>query len=69
MRLKYRDRRAHGSSEEAHPKVQTEATDRSLSRHVSHPLRKSARVKVPNLLLFSTAGFAGGAFGSTVAVC
>jgi len=35
MRLKHRDRRAHGSAEEAHLQVQTEASDRSLSRHVS----------------------------------
>ena len=52
MRLKLRDRHAHGSAEEAHPQVQIEASDRSLSRHVSHP-RKRARVKVPSLLLFS----------------
>jgi len=52
MRLKHRDRRAHGSAEEAHPQVQTEASDRSLSRHVSHP-RKRAPAKVPSLLLFS----------------
>jgi len=52
MRLKHRDRRAHGSAEEAHPKVQTEASDRSLSRHVSHP-RKRALVKVPILLILS----------------
>jgi len=42
MRLKHQDRRAHGSAEEAHPQVQTEASDRSLSRHVSH-LRKSLK--------------------------
>jgi len=52
MRLKHRDRRAHGSAEEAHPQVQTEASDRSLSRHVSRP-RKRAQVQVPSLLLFS----------------
>ena len=52
MRLKYGDRRAHGSAEEAHPQVQTKASDRSLSKHVSHP-RKRAPVKVPSLLLFS----------------
>jgi len=38
--------------QEAHPKVQTEASDSSLSRHVSHP-RKRAAVKVPDFLLFS----------------
>jgi len=43
---------SHGSAEEAHPQVQNEACDRSLSRHVSHP-RKRAPLKVPNLLLFS----------------
>jgi len=52
IRLKHPDRRAHGPAQEAHPKVQTEASDRSLSRHVSHP-RNRAQVKVPNLLLFS----------------
>jgi len=52
MRLKHRDRRAHGSAEEAHPKVQTETSDRSFSRHASHP-RKRAPVKVLSLLLFS----------------
>jgi len=52
MRFKHRDRRAHGCAEEAHPKVQTEASDKSLSRHVSHP-RERAPVEVPNLLLFS----------------
>jgi len=36
----------------AHPQVQTKASDRSLSRHVSHP-RKRAPVEVPSLLLFS----------------
>jgi len=52
MRLKHRDRRAHGSAEEAHPQVQTEASDRSLGRHVSYP-RKRAQVEVPKLLNFS----------------
>jgi len=52
MCLKHRDRRAHGSAEEAHPQVQNEACDRSLSRHVSHP-RKRAPLQVPTLLLFS----------------
>jgi len=53
MRLKHRDRRPHESAEEAHPQVQTEASDRSLSRHcVSHP-RKRAPVNVRTLLLFS----------------
>ena len=52
MRLKHRDRRPHESAEEAHPQVQTEASDGSLSRRVSHP-RKRAPDKVPNLLLFS----------------
>jgi hypothetical protein len=52
MRLKHWDRCTHGSAEEAYPQVQTEASDRLLSRHVSHP-RKSAPVKVPNLPLFS----------------
>jgi len=52
MRLKHWDRQAHGSAEEAHPQVQTEASDRTLSRHVSHP-RKRAPVKVRTLLLFS----------------
>jgi len=52
MRLKRQDRRAHGSEEGAHPQVQTEASNRTLSRHVSHP-RKRAPVKVPSLLLFS----------------
>jgi len=52
MRLKHRGRCAHGSAEEAHPQVQTEASDRSLSRHVSHP-RKRAPVKVSSLFLFS----------------
>ena len=52
MRLMHRNRRAHGSAEEAHPQVQTETSDRSLSRHVSHP-RKRAPGKVPSLLLFS----------------
>jgi len=69
MRLKHRNRRAHGSAEEAHPQVQTEASDRSLRRHVSHP-RKRAPVMVPSLLLSAgAAGFAGGALGSTVSVC
>ena len=52
MRLKHWNRHVHGSAEEAHPQVQTEAGDRSLSRHVSHP-RKRAPVKVPSLLLLS----------------
>jgi len=52
IRFQHRDRRAHGSAEEAHPKVQTEASDMSLTRHISHP-RKWAPVEVPNLLLFS----------------
>ena len=52
MRLKHRNRRAHGSAEEAPPQVQTEASDRSLSTHVSHP-RKRAPFKVPSLFLFS----------------
>ena len=66
MRFKHRDRRAHGLAEGTHPKVQTEASDRSLSRHVSHP-RKRAQVKVPTLLLFTAgaAGFACGVLGST----
>jgi len=51
MRLKHRDRRAHGSAEEAHPQVQTESSDRSLSRHFSHP-RRRAPVKVLKLVLF-----------------
>jgi len=51
MRIKHQDRRAHGSAKEAHPKVQNEASDRSLSRHVSNS-RKRGQVEVPNLLLF-----------------
>jgi len=51
IRLKHQDRCAYGSAEEAHPQVQTEASDRLLSRHVSHP-RKGSPVKVPSLLLF-----------------
>ena len=52
MRLKHQNRCALGSAKEPHPQVQTEASDMSLSRHVSHP-RKRAPVKVPSLLLFS----------------
>ena len=67
--LKHQNRRVHGSVEEDHPQVQTEASDTSLNRHVTNP-RKRSPVKVPNLLLFSNAvGFAGGALGSTVSVC
>jgi len=53
MRFKHRDRRACGSAKEAHLKVQTEASDRSLYRHhdASHP-RKRGLVEVPSLLLF-----------------
>jgi len=71
MHLKQQDRRAHGSAEEAHPKVQTETSDRSLSRHVSHP-RKMGPVKVSKLVLLlsaGAAGFAGRALGLTVSVC
>jgi len=53
MRFKHQDMGAHGSAEEAHPKIQTDASDRSLSRHVSHPSKKEDPVEVPNLLLFS----------------
>jgi len=52
MHLEHRDRRAHGSAGEAHPKVQTDASDRSMTRHGSHP-RERAPVKVPNLFIFS----------------
>jgi len=52
MRFKHWERRAHGSAEEAYLQVQTEASDRSLSRHVRHP-RKRATVEVPTLLLFT----------------
>jgi len=52
MNQKHWNRHAHGSAEETHTQVQTEASDRSLNRHVNHP-RKKDPVKVPNLLLFS----------------
>ena len=54
MHFKQWDRRAHRSAdlEEAHPKVQTEASNRSLGSHVTHP-RKRAPLEVPNLLIFS----------------
>jgi len=54
MRFKHCDRRAHTSadSRKVHPKVQTDASNRSLSSHVSHP-RKRAPLEVSNLLLFS----------------
>ena len=45
IRFKHHDRRTNESAEEAHPKVQTEASDRCLSRHVSHP-RKRGPVEV-----------------------
>ena len=69
MRLKRQDRRAHGSEEGAHPQVQTEASNRTLSRHVSHP-RKRNQTRF-QAFFFSTgaAGFAGGVLGSTVSVC
>jgi len=44
MRSKHQDRRAHGSAEEAHPEIQTEASDRLLSRHVSHPRKNLKEV-------------------------
>ena len=56
MRLKHRDRHAHGSAEEAHVKVQTEASDRSLSTHISHQERGLQ-------LRFQTFFFAAGAAG------
>jgi len=43
MHLKHRDRRAHGTVEEAHPKVHTEAHVRSLSRwQTCQPSKKEA---------------------------
>jgi len=58
MRFKHRDRRAHRSAKEAHPKVQTEASDRSLSIHVNHP--RGPQLKF-HTFFFSAgaAGFAG----------
>jgi len=57
MRLEHRCRHVHGSAEEDHPKVQTEASDKSLNRHVSHPRKrepsKKKGPKVANLPLFS----------------
>jgi len=44
MRLKHRDRCAHGSAEEAHPEVQIESSHRSLSRHFSFTLPLSSSV-------------------------
>jgi len=61
IRMKHQDRSAHGSTEEAHPQVQTETSDGSLNslRHVSHT-KKRAPVKVPNL---GAAEYTGGALG------
>ena len=69
MRFKHWDRRAHGSAEEAHPKVQTEVSDRSLSRHVSDP-RKRKPVEVSTLLFsVGATGFASSVLGLTGPVC
>ena len=69
VHLDYQDRYAHGSAEEAHPKVQTEVSDRSFSRHVIIQ-EKGPQLRFQNFF-FSTgaAGLAGGALRSTVLVC
>jgi len=53
MRFKHQDRRAHGSAKKTLPKVQTVASDRSLSRHVNHPRKRGpVEVRIRNLLFF-----------------
>jgi len=69
MRFKHWDRRAHGSEKEANPKVQTEASDRSLA-DMSAMQEREDKLKFQTFFFSAgAAGFAGCAAGSAGAVC